>query len=238
MRQQVSTVKQSLKSVGFSLVLAGLFFATSTAQDSTGNYIPANARITKNEVIAVQVELRRLGYLKTRLSAELDPETREAVKAYQADNKLQVTGKIDTPTYSKLGLPYPATKPGDKTIATQVGGTVKEGTRVGLEKTWDAGSMAASKSKDAAKVSLKGAKVAGGAAKRKADSMIRRNDEDTAPEVEEVFASKPEWRKLEFAVKDGMVTIKLPTKSNVDVGALVSEVRKVAGVRSVFVIAL
>ena len=122
--------------------------------------------------------------------------------------------------------------------AAEVGGTVKEGTRVGLEKTWDAGSMAASKSKDAAKVSLKGAKVAGGAAKRKADSMIRRNDEDTAPEVEEVFASKPEWRKLEFAVKDGMVTIKLPTKSNVDVGALVSEVRKVAGVRSVFVIAL
>ena len=200
--------------------------------------VPANPRITKNEVIAVQVELRRLGILKTRLSAELDADTREAVKAYQLQNGLPVSGRIDAPTYRKLGLPYPAPKPGDKTVSQQVGDTVKEGTRVGLEKSWEAGSFAAAKSKDAAKASWEGTKVAGGAAKRKADSMIRRDDEDVLPEVEEVFGLNPDWRDVKFGVKDGMVTIKLPPKSTVDIGALVSEVRKIAGVRSVFVIVL
>lgn len=200
--------------------------------------VPVNPRITKNEVIAVQVELRRLGILKARLSAELDAETREAVKAYQLQNGLPVSGKIDAPTYRKLGLPYPAPKPADKTVSQQVGDTVKEGTRAGLEKSWDAGSFAASKSKDAAKASWEGTKVVGGAAKRKADSMIRRDDEDVLPEVEEVFGSNPDWSDVKFGVKDGMVTIKLPPKSTVDIGALVSEVRKIAGVRSVFVIVL
>ncbi len=200
--------------------------------------IPVNARITKNEVIAVQVELRRLGFLKTRLSAELDPETREAVKTYQLQNGLPVTGKIDPPTYRKLELPFPAPKPGDKTVTQQVSGTIREGSRVGLEKSWDAGNFAASKSKDAAKASWEGTKVVGGAARRKADSMIRRDDKYVQPEVEEVFGSNPDWREVTFSVKDGMVTIKLPPRSTVDVGTLVSELRKIAGVRSVFVIVL
>ena len=209
--------------------------------------VPANARITKNEVIAVQVELRRLGYLKTRLSAELDIETRMAVREYQFKRGLPATGKIDPMTYRSLGLRYPAPKPGEQSAVRpsgnvvkeagsgKVGSSIKEGTRVGLEKTWDAGGYAASKSRDA---TVKGAKAAGSAAKRKADSMIRRKDEDTQPEVAEIFDSKPEWAGLVYIVKDGMVTIKLPPKSRVDIGTLVSEVRKVAGVRYVFVVVL
>jgi len=242
MKLQLNIVEAGRNAAGCGLVALCLLSAPALAQQAAGSYIPANARITKNEVIAVQVELRRLGYLKTRLSAQLDPETREAVKAYQAQNSLTVNGKIDSATYGKLGLPYPAPKPGDASVVQQVGSGVKqagngvkEGSRIGLEKTWDAGSFAAAKSKEG---TVKGAKAAGGAAKRKADSMIRRNDEDTTPEVAEVFASKPEWSGLDFSVKDGMVTIKLPPKSKVDIGALVSEVRKVAGVRSVFVITL
>lgn len=239
--------KRQFVYVAGSSLLCCLLVVMATAQNNIAQQavvydVPANARITKNEVIAVQVELRRLGYLKTRLSAELDPETRAAVREYQFKNGLPTTGKIDPVTYRSLGLPYPAPKPGDQTIVRQAGGvakdagsTVKEGTRVGLEKTWDAGSYAASKSKDA---TVKGAKVAGGAAKRKADSIIRRNDEDTQPEVAEIFDSKPEWAGLVYTVKEGMVTIKLPPKSRVDIGTLVSEVRKVAGVRYVVVVVL
>ena len=222
--------------VWFHLLAMGL------AQQNVVYDVPADARITKNEVIAVQVELRRLGYLKTRLSAELDPETRIALREYQLKYGLQTTGKIDPATYRRLGLPYPAPKPGEQSAVRQAGGvakeagsSVKEGTRGGLEKTWDAGGYAASKSKDA---TVKGAKAAGSAAKRKASSMIRRNDEDTQPEVAEVFDSKSEWSGLVYTVKDGMVTIKLPPKSKVDIGTLVSEVRKVAGVRYVFVVVL
>ncbi|MDQ3012552.1 MAG: peptidoglycan-binding protein [Acidobacteriota bacterium] len=214
--------------------------AIAVAQPTIVYDVPANARMTKNEVIAVQVELRRLGYLKTRLSAELDPETRIALREYQLKYGLPTTGKIDPATYRRLGLPYPAPKPGEQRVVSQAAvakesSSTKEGTRGGLEKTWDAGGYAVSKSMDA---TVKGVKVAGSAAKRKADSIIRRNDEDTQPEVAEVFDSKPEWSGLVFIVKDGMVTIKLPPKSRVDIGTLVSEVRKVAGVRYVFVVVL
>lgn len=242
MKLRINKDNRLLVVCGVLTVLSTVLSRPMLAQQRITQALPDNIRITKNEVIAVQVELRRLGFLKTRLSAELDPETREAVKAYQSKNGLPVTGKIDPSTYRMLGLPYPAPKPGEKapekTAVQQIGNGVKEGTRTGLEKTWDAGEYAAGKSKDAAKASWGGAKVAGSAAKKKADSMIRRNDEDVAPEVADVFASEPQWRDLNFTVKDGMVTIKLPPKSTVDIGTLVSEVRKVAGVRYVFVVVL
>ena len=236
--------KRQLVFAASGLLVWCFLLVMAVAQPAIVYDVPANARITKNEVIAVQVELRRLGYLKTRLSAELDTETRMAVREYQFKSGLPATGKIDPVTYRSLGLVYPAPKPGEQIVVRLAGGvakeasssvSVKEGTRVGLEKTWDAGSYAASKSKDA---TVKGAKIAGSAVKRKADSMIRRNDEDTQPEVAEVFDSKPEWSGLVYIVKDGMVTIKLPPKSKVDIGTLVSEVRKIAGVRYVFVVVL
>jgi hypothetical protein len=212
--------------------------ASALAQTLTGNKVPPNARISKHEVIATQVELRRLGFLKTGITGKLDDGTREAVAAYQRKNSLPVTGKITPATYEKLGLPYPAPDPEDKNIAVKAGGAVKEGTRYSLEKGWDAGGYAASKSKDAAKASWDGVKTGGRMAQRKADSMIRRNDEDTFPEIEKLFAEHPEWRDVHYSLKDGMVTLKLPPKSEVDVGKMVSEVRKIAGVRSVFVVAL
>jgi len=257
MKSRVNTPNRRLAIAACGLSLWCSLLATALArhpdlQQAVVTDVPANARITKNEVIAVQVELRRLGYLKYRLSGELDPETRMAVREYQFKNGLPATGKIDPATYRSLGLPYPAPKPGEQGVARQPGGVkeetsvggdknvvqqagsgAKEGARIGLEKTYDAGSFAASKSKDA---TVKGAKAAGNATKQQVSSMIRRNDEDTAPEVAEVFASRPEWSGLEFSVKAGLVTIKLPPRSRVDIGTLASEVRKVAGVRYVFVV--
>jgi len=251
MKLRTNTHKRRLAFAAGGLFVWFQLLAMGLAQQNVVYDVPADARMTKNEVIAVQVELRRLGYLKTRLSAELDPETRIALREYQLKYGLPTTGKIDPATYRRLGLPYPAPKPGEqkasasakekpsasreKSVAQQAGESVKEGARSGLEKTWDAGSFAASKSKDAA---VKGAKMTGSAAVRKTNSVIRRNDEDTRAEVAEVFASKPDWSNLEFSVKEGMTTIKLPPKSTVDIGTLVSEVRKIAGVRYVFVIVL
>ncbi len=207
-------------------------------QKSGGNKLPPNARITQREVLAVQVELRKLGYLDTNLSGVLGPDTREALKEYQRKNRLPVTGIIDHATYEKLGLPYPAPDPGDPNLIEQVGSTVKEGTRYGLEKTWDAGSFAASKSKDAAAASWEGLKFSGRAAQQKANSMIRRNDDDTAKDVSDMFLEHGEWSGVIFSVKDGMLTLKVPPNHPVNVGSMVHELRKVAGVRSVFVIIL
>lgn len=200
--------------------------------------LPPDARITQREVLAVQIELRRLGLHDANLSGVLGPDTREALRQYQRKNGLPVTGIIDHATYERLGLPYPAPDPEDGNLMEQVGGTVKEGTRYGLEKTWDAGSFAASKSKDAALASWEGLKFSGSAAQRKADSLIRRNDDDTAKDISDLFLEHREWSGVVFSVKDGMVTLKIPPKSPVNVGSLVHEVRKTAGVRSVFVIIL
>ncbi|MGE0886355.1 MAG: peptidoglycan-binding domain-containing protein [Blastocatellales bacterium] len=212
--------------------------AKQSNHPSGGTKLPPNARITQREVLAVQIELRRLGLHDANLSGVLGPDTREALRQYQRKNGLPVTGIIDYATYESLGLPYPAPDPQDGNLIEQVGGTVKEGTRYGLEKAWDAGSFAASKSKDAAKASWEGLKFSGSAAQRKADSMIRRNDDDTAKDISDLFLDHREWSGVIFAVKDGMVTLKIPPNSPVNVGSLVYEIRKTAGVRSVFVIIL
>ncbi|MFN0111242.1 MAG: peptidoglycan-binding domain-containing protein [Blastocatellia bacterium] len=246
--------------VGLLATTLCLLLVSASAQQATAKKLPPGARINKNEVIIVQVELRRLGYLKSGITGQLDAETSEAVKAYQRKNGLPVSGGIDTATYEKLGLEYPAPIPNDPNIAVRTGGAIKEGGRVtlekgwdggayvaskskeggryALEKGWDGGAYVASKSKDAAKASWSGTKNATRAGGRKTVSMIRRKDGDIDRELSELFFERNDWTGVQHSTKDGMVTLKLPPKSKVDVGNLVSEIRKVAGVRSVFVIAL
>jgi peptidoglycan hydrolase-like protein with peptidoglycan-binding domain len=221
-------------------VLATLCVSTAlTAAQSAGTKLPANARINKNEVIAVQVELRRLGFLKSGITGKLDAATSDAVREYQSANSLRITGRIDPPTYEKLGLPYPAPNPDDPNIAQRAGGYVasktKEGARYGLEKTWDAGSYAATKSKEGAQASVKGIKSGGRLSGRKTVSMIRRNDDGIYRDLAELFFEHHDWSGVKYDVKDGMVTLKIPRNHTVDVSNLVSGVRTVAGVRSVLV---
>jgi len=237
-----------------------LFFVSASAQESTQTKLPAGARINKNEVIAVQLKLRELGYLKTGITGRLDADTSAAVKSYQRKNGLPVSGGIDSATYEKLGLPYPAPDPDDPNLAERTGGAIKEtakfgveksrdagayvatkakdGSRYTLEKGWDGGAYVASKSKDAAKASMEGTKSASRTGGRKAVSMIRRNDEDVSRELAELFFHRNDWNGVRYSVKDGMVTLKIPAKSTVNVGNLAAEVRTIAGVRSVFVVML
>lgn len=212
----------------------------SSAQQPAGTKLPANARINKNEVIAVQLELRRLGFLKSGITGKLDGSTSNAVREYQSAKSLPLTGRIDPATYEKLGLPYPAPNPDDPNVAQRAGGYVasktKEGTRYGLEKTWDAGNYTVEKSKEGAKASVKGMKSAGRLSGRKTVSWIRRNDDGIYRDLSELFFEHHEWNGVKYEVKDGMVTLKIPLKSKVDVSNLVSGVRTVAGVRSIFVV--
>jgi peptidoglycan hydrolase-like protein with peptidoglycan-binding domain len=218
-------------------------------------------RITEKEVKAVQVELTLRGYYKLKVTGVLDRDTRAAVQAYQADNGLKDTGRIDLETYRKLGLSYPATgKESDRlrsdAPAPKVGYEVKDatvgagdaasggakkvgsGVRGGLEKTWDAGAGAVSKSKDAARgagdATIKGVKNAGRAGAR----IFKRGDSDLEEQVRRLLEDDPETRSWRFQVKKGMVTIKTPPNHKADVGAVVSNIRHIPGVESVFVVAL
>jgi hypothetical protein len=54
-----------------------------------------------DEVIGIQQRLNNLGYSCPQTN-EFDDETREALKKFQADNKLDESGEIDGPTKSKI----------------------------------------------------------------------------------------------------------------------------------------
>jgi peptidoglycan hydrolase-like protein with peptidoglycan-binding domain len=218
-------------------------------------------RITEKEVKAVQAELTLRGYYKSKVTGVLDRDTRAAVRAYQINNGLKDSGRIDVETYRKLDLPYPATgKEVDRlrsdALSSKIGYEVKDttagagdaanggakkvgsGVRGGLEKTWDAGAGAVSKSKEVARgagdAMIKGVKKAGRAGAR----PFGRGDTDLEEQVRRLLEENPETRSWQFLVKKGTVTIKTPPNHNADVGSVVSNIRQIPGVESIFVIAL
>jgi peptidoglycan hydrolase-like protein with peptidoglycan-binding domain len=218
-------------------------------------------RITEKEVKAVQAELTLRGYYKSKVTGVLDRDTRAAVRAYQASNGLKDSGRIDVETYRKLDLPYPATgKEADRlrsdALSSKVGYEVKDATtdagdaasggakkaesgiRGGLGKTWDAGAGAVSKSKEVARgagdATVKGVKGVGRAVAR----PFGHGDSDLQEQVRRLLEGNPETRSWRFEVKKGTVTIKTPPNHNADIGAVVSNIRHIPGVESIFVIAL
>jgi peptidoglycan hydrolase-like protein with peptidoglycan-binding domain len=218
-------------------------------------------RITEKEVRAVQAELNIRDYYKSKPTGVLDRDTRVALLAFQSDNGLAVTGRIDQETYDKLGLTYPATgREPDRLRSddpvSKVGYEVKDatteagdaasggarkvgtGVRGGLEKTWDTGASAVSKSKEVARgagdAAVKGLKSVGRAGSR----IFKRGDSDLEEEVRRLLRSSPETNSWNFEVKKGKVTIKTPPDHTADIGVVVSDIRQIAGVESVFVIVL
>src|SRR5262249_13349470 len=115
---------------------------------------------------------------------------------------------------------------------------VGSGVRTGLEKTWDTGAATISKSKEmmrgAGSASARGAKGAGSAGVR----YMGRGDAEVNEGVRRTLEENPETKDWYSEVKNGTVTIKTPRGHNADVGAVVSNIRKVPGVKSVFVIVL
>jgi peptidoglycan hydrolase-like protein with peptidoglycan-binding domain len=229
------------------------------------NTQPADWRITEKEVVAVQAELFRRGYFKSKIGGVLDRDTRDAVRAFQTDNGLKASGRVDLETYQKLGLVYPATGKeadsirrngllprigyGVKDTATNAGaavtGGVKKagsGVRSGIDKTRDLGDATVSKSREvvqgAGDATVKGAKSAGRSAERAGDRLIGRSDAEVHDDVRRVLEENPETKNWYTEVKNGMVTVKTPRGHNADIGAVVSNIRKVPGVKSVFVITL
>jgi peptidoglycan hydrolase-like protein with peptidoglycan-binding domain len=241
-----------------------LFTVAGAAQTATIEETPAQWKITEKEVIAVQTELKRRGYYNAKPTGVLDRNTREAVKEYQSDNQLKATGRIDRPTYEKLGLRYPATgKEGNnerrsgvlpsigygvKDTATSTSqavtgaaNKVKDTTKSGYDKTKGAGDAAVSKSKETAESlgdsTKKGAQKVSQGTQRASDALVGRSDAEIQTDVREVLSESPGAEKWYSDVKNGVVTVKTPAQHNVDVGAVISNIRKVSGVKSVFVIA-
>lgn len=246
------------------LVITGAAFA-QTADDQQTNTpaLPATLRITEKEVVAVQVALYQRDFLLAKPTGVLDRDTREALRAYQQENGLAVNGRIDRATYERLELTYPATgkeieslrRQGllprighgvkDVTVATgkavgSVPGKVKAGAQAGVDKTRAAGNSALTKSKEAAgnlgETTKSGARGLGRATQRTAGALVGRSDADVQQDVRAVLAEDEQTRNWFADVKQGRVTLKTPPRHNADVGKVISAIRQVVGVKSVFVI--
>lgn len=55
-------------------------------------------------VVDVQRSLARKGYYRGVIDGDLGPQTRAAIREWQADCRMPVTGQLDTPTLRSLAL--------------------------------------------------------------------------------------------------------------------------------------
>src|SRR5262245_13170167 len=227
------------------------------AQDNAPQENAPEWRITENEVYAVQAELSRRGYYKSKPTGVLDRDTREAIRNYQSKNGLKVTGRIDRETYETFELPYPATgeerdnarrrgvlptigygvKDAAVTTGKAVGGAavfVKNKTVAGAEKTKELATGGASQSKETArdvgKATARGARAVGRGTSRAGETLIGRSDADIHQDIREILEANEETANWYSEVKDGRVTVKTPPQHNEDTGDLIASIRKVSGV--------
>ena len=82
----------------FSVFVLFLFSAIGLRVPAT--YATEPDRIT---VYRIQKKLKQLGYMSGLLSGHWENKTKRALKRFQQDNGLQVTGKVDDETKAKLG---------------------------------------------------------------------------------------------------------------------------------------
>jgi peptidoglycan hydrolase-like protein with peptidoglycan-binding domain len=90
--------------------------ATSTkAEHKAMTAMNTPVKLTKDEITALQNALITAKVYKGKASGILDAATKRALRQYQQDNKLKVTGKPNKETLDKLGVAYtmPQAKPAE-----------------------------------------------------------------------------------------------------------------------------
>ena len=75
-----------------------------------------------------------------------------------------------------------------------------------------------------------------GAAQKTSDTLVGRSDLDIHTQVRDVLDADPEARKFVTSVKNGNVTVKLPPGYQQEYGDVIAGIRRVHGVKSVFVV--
>lgn len=211
--------KDSLTYLPFAIAV--LIPILAVAQTPDPNPAINEWKLTENEIRAVQTELTQRNYYKSKITGTLDKDTRAAVRAYQADNGLNASGSIDAETYHKLGLTYPA---------KANGALNSSGVRGDIGKTFNG---AVSKSKDAARnagsVTFKGVKGAG-------ERIYKHKDSDIQAQIRNLLQENPDTRSWSFEVKKkSVIILNTPPNQKADIGTVVSNIRLIPGVETIFV---
>jgi peptidoglycan hydrolase-like protein with peptidoglycan-binding domain len=237
-----------------TLLLSSLLAAFSLAAVAQA---PATLKLTKQQIESVQDELHQRGYLKTRATGVVDQKTREALRKYQADNGLPVSGRIDAETMEKLGVgangsasePQNQRKPG---IVPKIGYAVKDTTtsttgavkgaansaansagrtvKAGADKTTETASDVGESSVNGAKAVGRGAQ---GATRKVSDTLVGRSDADISEDVRRVLAESPATEKVRSRVDSGKVKLTLDGETTPELDKAVTKIRAISGVKSV-----
>ena len=83
--------------LSFSYVSRPRVYSSTVYRGSVASY-------QDNLVVDVQRELRRRGYYRGSIDGDAGPQTRAAIRSYQADRGLSVTGRIDSRLVRSLGV--------------------------------------------------------------------------------------------------------------------------------------
>jgi peptidoglycan hydrolase-like protein with peptidoglycan-binding domain len=78
---------------------------TTSTQHHTGKPVQ-HVHLSKDEVTAVQNALAKSGQFKGTADGVMNKDTEDALRVYQKENGLKVTGVADTETLKKLGVEH------------------------------------------------------------------------------------------------------------------------------------
>lgn len=101
-------ISKDWKNIALSLALAcgmAAFCTPAQAQDSSAPQAQVSSR---SMMRSAQQQLKSSGYYTGRIDGIDGRMTRAAIRKFQTDNNLAVTGRLDTETIQKLGLQQPA----------------------------------------------------------------------------------------------------------------------------------
>jgi len=94
--------------IGFPLFVPAPCYYSPYYAPRTVYYEPAPVVVGREArgdlAVDVQRVLARKGYYRGVVDGELGPQSRSAIRAWQADAGLRVTGQLDTPTLRSLAL--------------------------------------------------------------------------------------------------------------------------------------
>lgn len=71
---------------------------------SDAEMLPPNPAVSQQTVIAVQKELAKLGYYHGPIDGVIGSETQQAIRWFQSEDKLPITGLIDSATLKGLQI--------------------------------------------------------------------------------------------------------------------------------------
>lgn len=98
-------------SVGLSFYSSPAYYYSSPSYYTTRRYstyrtAPRSYASSYNDELSVEVQqaLKRRGYYRGAIDGDIGPGSRSAIRAYQADRGLAVTGRIDSQLLNALGI--------------------------------------------------------------------------------------------------------------------------------------